>query len=188
MTFRFPIIAILGAASLAVPAHAATIDIIGTIGNGALTGTQGSGTITFDETLLTNFGTEVLAPVGSTTAAIEDATLAISFTIGGTTFNEANDVDFPDFPALLFTDGDLSFVNYVLVDGVNDVDLAPFGLIDAFFSDDLAFDATLNAYTVGIEVEYALSQVPLPAGLPLLAVGLGAFGLAKRRAAHKANA
>ncbi|MEO0379193.1 MAG: VPLPA-CTERM sorting domain-containing protein [Pseudomonadota bacterium] len=169
----------LGLASI-LPAQAATFDITGTVLNGIFAGETGSGTVTFDETLLLNTGFEQLAPVGTTLiGALEDATLQIDFELAGVTYVETNDVGFPNFPTLDFEDGSLDFIDFVLEDGVNGVDFSGLGVLAAIFVDNLLFDAASNSFTVGIGLEYA-TPVPLPAGLPLLLAGLGALGVARR--------
>lgn len=169
-------------ALLAGPAMAATFDITGTISNGIFAGISGSGTITFDETLLTGVGDESLVPVGSTTlGAIEDSTLDIIFDVGPEIFTAMNDVDFPDFPSFDFLDGALTFIDYVVVDGESGADLAPYGVLSGSFSDDLFFDDAEQSFFVSIDLEYDVSPVPLPAGLPMLLVGLGAFGYLRQR-------
>ncbi|EAQ03396.1 hypothetical protein OB2597_02212 [Pseudooceanicola batsensis HTCC2597] len=107
--------------------------------------------------------------------------LSIEFAHGGVTIDETNDVHYPDFPEFQFFGGVLEFIDFVLVDGVNGVSL-PGGVLWAELNDDLAFDGT--KYTVGASAyttQYDFPEVPLPAGLPLLIGGLGAFGLLRAR-------
>lgn len=167
---------------LAAPAFSTTTaDITATIGNGIYTGLTATGSITFDEALLAGSGMEALVPTGSAElGATIDPALAISFSIGGFSLTEENDIDFPDLPLFEFDDGDLVFIDYV-VDFLSvpaGVDLLALDLVLLAFADDLFFDGT--EYFVTADALY-LSDIPVPAGLPLLLGGLGAIAVMRRR-------
>ena len=180
MKFKSIFAAALISFGLAAPASAITSDILGTINNGIFAGESGSGTITFDDALLTGSGLENLKPVGSGADGTEDGTLAISFTAGSVVFTEMNDVDYPDFPVFEFFDGALSFINYIVVDGENGADLLQFGVLTAVFDGNLFFNTAENRFEVGIDVEY-VPAVPVPASLPLLAAAIGLLVLRRKR-------
>ena len=77
----------------------------------AFAGTVGTGTFTYDETLLTVDGNRTLTP--------EDG-LLLNFTIFGQTFTAANDIDHPDFPSLSFQDGTPESLDFIVRERSND--------------------------------------------------------------------
>lgn len=180
------------AALLSAPANALTINFTGTVVDGTFAGTVGTGSLTFDEGLLTNVGSEELSPQ-------TDELFALSFTIFGETFTQDDDVDQPEFPLALFFDGVLDDFDYVvsevnlsgepqtLIDiaqeGVFGFSLG-FGLFDDEIDDDqlpsLQSAVALPNFNVFVD-EFGLQPVPLPATLPLLAGAFLLAGAAVRR-------
>ncbi len=159
-------------------AGAATVEFTATVVTAPFTGFFGTGTLTYDETLVPASGFVELAPNGSTSSGvIIDPTLAIFVDTGEGFFTRENDANWPDFPRFDFVDGILVAVDYILIAGVNGVDFGESSVLEAFF-DTLVLNADGSA---SIDVELELTPIPLPAGLPLLLTGLAAFGLARRR-------
>ena len=61
------------------------------------------------------------------------------------------------------------------------------GAIDGFGTHGHSFFSTTVRFTFSAPVTSPLDQVPLPAGLPLLAAGIGALGLVARRRSGQAR-
>ncbi|MEM6759851.1 MAG: VPLPA-CTERM sorting domain-containing protein [Pseudomonadota bacterium] len=70
------------------------------------------------------------------------------------------------------------------INALTDIPLSPIGAGEYFFSVNTSEGTTLSDFNVSwsmlIEVG-PVSQVPLPAGLPMLLAGLGIFGVLRRR-------
>lgn len=145
----------------------------------------------FDNSLITTDGligydTDDVSAAGSTTLTPSDG-ITLSFTADGIAYDETNDVDYSSFPAFEFFNGDLTFIDYVLVDGVNGVDFtgAGYDFQTASFADDLTFvppngPSAAGYYTVSVLTD-DLPAVPLPAGAPLVASAFGAFAFLRRK-------
>lgn len=176
-----------GVAMLAAgPALAVTIDFTATVAEGPFTGESGTGTLTYDASLLTGAGIDILGRVPDDFLIVDPTLDLVLLTPEGSTFTASNDADFPDFPKFVFDYGDLTFVSYALVSGVNGFDFSDFGIAAVFF-DELTLLADGSADIVGVVqlIDDAPAPVPLPASLPLLLGGLGAFGLSRRRRAAR---
>lgn len=70
-----------------------------------LAGAGGEGTLTFDETLWTDIGSQTLDPISGL--------LSFDATVGGVAFAITDDVAFPLFPSVTLTDGIISAISYV---------------------------------------------------------------------------
>ncbi len=168
------------ALGFALPAAAATIPFDATVDNGIYDGFTASGELTFDETLLTGMGWERIT-VSGLEADYADPTLSISFAGGPVSFDETNDIDYPDFPGFLFYEGELAFVAFAVESGTNGVDLVePYGVIGFSFA-ELNLDTDGRA-AIDVIVEYVPPppELPLPASAPMLLIAVGGLGLARR--------
>ncbi|MEW4486592.1 PEP-CTERM sorting domain-containing protein [Thalassoglobus sp. JC818] len=68
-------------------------------------GTVGTGSFTYDDSLLTGIGDEEIDFLSG---------LMIEFTIFGQTFTESDDIDLPDEPSLEFLDGVPEFLDFII--------------------------------------------------------------------------
>ena len=203
---------VTAAAILAVsaPASALTvIDLAGTVVAGEFEGTQGTGQLTFDETVLQgleeNGGSDFpfLSPE-------VDPMFALTFTIFGQTFTEEDDIFAPDAgPTAFFLDDgfdgvlfqvseqqifDEGVVTEIDQEGVSDITIFPTFFFD-FLEEGFLFGTVSEGDVIGLqetepfEVAIAINNgfgvVPLPATLPMLlgALALGGVALRRRKAA-----
>ena len=145
----------------------------GTVVGSAFNGTVGTGSFTYDESLLTNSGSETLTPIDG---------LTVEFTIFGQTFTESNDIDFSDFPHLTFIDGVVEGLNFVIdeIDGdtLTDIDEPGVFNIGMLFLEDGA--GTGFDFVAEVTVNDGIG-VPDPGALALMGIGLVGLGLARRR-------
>ena len=144
--------------------------------SGLTLGETGTGSITYDETLVVPDG--FISPD-------TDPTFALSFTIFGQTFTEADDIDFSGFPELSFdATGIPEFLDYI----VNEADpFNPTSIIDARV---LGFDAgpltqtSPGVFSMELFVIEAggIAAVPEPNSIALLCVGaVGLIGYSRRK-------
>lgn len=161
---------------------AATYNLSVEVENGLFAGLVATGSISWDETLVNPVGDTRLTFNG-TGSSVADSSLKILLNAGPEIFTQIDDIDWPDFPLFTFFDGLLASINYVVEDYSTPVDLAFYGVTG--FNFNLDGGASLDGDTVftTAQVRYVgdVSPVPLPAGLPLLAGGLGLMALLRRR-------
>jgi hypothetical protein len=132
------------------------------------TGVTGTGSFGFDSSLITGSGDEILT----------GGDLDLDFTIFGQSFTEADDLDFDVRPALFVRDGNPRALDFFVVQKFRTPTLFAF-----FISPEVDLVA-LGPESFGASVA-AVSQIPLPAALPLALGGiaaLGLLGLRRRRA------
>jgi hypothetical protein len=150
-----------------VPADIVSYSFIGTIEDGYRMGDSGTGSFTYDDTLIVN-GDEVLDPTNG---------LTVSFSFDGQLFTQTHDADFDTYPMLEFDDYTPVYLDYVLVNGQNDV---AFG--DNQLS-ELETSGLLPSSAAGYDFETTLmaTPVPIPGTVWLLGSGLvGLIGLRRR--------
>ena len=187
-------------ASLALSTTASATTVINfetTVQDGGIfNGTSGSGTITYDETLLWGSGEEYLyldlpydlgidtdyydpANPGASTFALD-----ITFDIFGQHFTTVNDADYTYFPDLTFIDGMLSFMNFSVNEaGPNITEINKAG-INSFAMFDTALTTGLDGvYRGDLTVDgVVVSAVPVPAAAWLFGTGLlGLIGFGRRK-------
>lgn len=110
MNSRILLQVLLASALATVSADAAAVNLSIRLGDsvpadlGLTTGMTISGLVTYNASLVPTTGGTTLTPVN-------DASLTINLTLAGTLFDQDHDVD-PNFPALYFTDGVLTGINY----------------------------------------------------------------------------
>ena len=204
---------VTAAAILAVsaPASALTVDLVGSVVAGEFEGTVGTGQLTFDENLLV--GLQPDEELGFATLSPDvDPMFALTFTIFGQTFTEADDVDAPEFPSAFFGDTnellgiDFQVSEFPFTEGGQAIEIDQEGVFEIaifppFFLDilipdlDFPFGVVNEGGVIGLqeiepfEVLIAVNNdfgvVPLPATLPMLlgALALGGVALRRRKAA-----
>jgi hypothetical protein len=163
------------------PENALDLEVTAT-GGGYLDGQTASGAVFWTGSLLSGVGYESLSRSGAFGSRV-DAVAGLFFDVGAPpiyTFTEADD----DLgPILIFLDGVLQTIDYVVTDGISAFDLAAYGV--SAFSFETRAPVVIDGTTVRVDaiVKYLEdpSPVPLPAGLPLLAGGLGLLALSRRR-------
>lgn len=154
---------IAGVGIAADHADAASFTFGVVVGNGALAGTTGSGTVSYDEALfigeglgagdLYTFQAPGEGPVASAVSLDPKFSLSVSLSIFGQTFTEVNDIDYSLYPILGVQTGPAEFGPF---DG--EPELGPF---DVFVSDPglLPDGAVVNALPQFLD--FAVSEVPL---------------------------
>lgn len=153
-----------------------TFDISGTVADGAFSGAVGSGSVSFNEALLTGVTGEFLNPGN-------DADFALSFSLFGQLFSAFDDIDFDDFPLLTFDEnGNPTDIDFVVDEAslTNPTDIVQAG-VASFDLFGLSQDPFSSGLITGISVNGGISAVPLPATLPLFLGGLLAGGFLLRR-------
>ncbi len=147
----------------AISTQAVDYSFEGTVVNGPLAGTVGTGSFSFDETLLDGAGDGLFDPTTG---------LTLTFTIFGQNFTEFDDVDFDDFPELLVLGGVPFGLDFLVVDHLPTDINEPTVL--AFATGEL-FPGTTTRFVTDVEVEYY--PVPDAGGsLALLLLSAGALG------------
>src|SRR4051794_1654014 len=166
MRLAFPSTCIAGLALLLVATGpAAAVPIIQgfevTAANGPLVGQTFTGTFSYDNSLLTGSGTEYIDPTQG---------LTVSFTFGGITYTQVNDLNYPDYPLAAFVNGDLAHLDF-LVDNLFE--------LNAFFSYFVAGNGYFGDVSYTGPVSVAVAE---PGLLALLGTGLLLLGVAAPRA------
>jgi hypothetical protein len=151
------------------PAHAALVThtLVGEVLFGPLAGATATGSFTFDDALITGVGDEFLTPLDG---------LQVQFTFLGATFSESDDIDFPEFPELAFTDGEIVGLDFLVEDADGRGATIP-GFVEGFRT------FPLELIEPGVFFAEILVLVPAPASLGLLVVGAVAF--AAHRKLHR---
>lgn len=142
-----------------------------------------NGGVVFDDTLVpTTPGSFVELSKTGVAGTTQDLSIGLYFDAGPYTFTEADAVSDPVFT---FSSGLLRSINYIVTFGSSSNDLVAFGVEQ--FSFDINTPITFDGDTYGVNAFVKplpqVSAVPLPAGLPLLAGGLGLLALMRRRRA-----
>ena len=170
--------------ALATAAGAATVPFTASVlDGGPFAELTGTGTVTFDEGLVeaaTDGGFPrfaLSAAPGPGFPGFADFTLDLTLDVLDASFDASDDIEAPAFPAFVFEDGVLVDIEYVVADGVNGVDLASAGI--AAFSFETVTTDPDGSLAIGVAV--VATPIPLPASLPILAIGLATLGLARRR-------
>lgn len=168
--------------SFADRAHAAQVgyELVVTAAPGGLFEGQSStrGGVFYDEDLVpTTPGSFVELSFSGANGTTADPLVGLFFDAGPYTFTEADAVAEPIFT---FMDGVLASISYIVTFGSSSNDLVAFGVEQFTFllRPPLTFDN--GVYAVQALVK-PLAPVPLPAGLPLLAAGLGMLVMMRRR-------
>lgn len=162
------------------PILAATItyDFTLDVTSGSLTGIQGSGFFSYDDSTLTGIGLETLG---------DSEELSISFNFLGKAYNETDDADFPDFPFVQFQDSSLLGLSFLTVRNdefrfqIENSDPNP----DVLGGNEFTFSSPLDIEGSGI-VNYSLRPVPEPSAISgVVLLGLGGLLLKKRVSSPK---
>ena len=138
-----------------------TLDV--SVISGAGTGATGTAEFEYDDALLTGVGDEVL--LGSD--------YSFSLDLFGQIFTNANDIDFPDYPWLIFEDGVITGMDLLIDenDGINPTDIAQADIFEIFGGEVLQDVLLLQTNDS--------TSIPEPAAITLFLAGLLAF---RRRA------
>ncbi len=149
------------------PADIVSYSFIGTIEDGFRAGDSGTGSFTYDDALIVN-GDETLDPTNG---------LTVSFSFDGQVFTQTHDSDFDAYPMLEFDDYMPTYLDYLLVNGQNDVAFGDNQLME------LETSGLFPSSAAGYDFETTLlaTPVPIPGALWLLGPGLvGLIGLRRR--------
>lgn len=164
----------LAAALLALGAGSApaiTIDFTTEVVSGPGLGALGSGSLSYDQTLVPASGSFSLGPLDSLVADLGDPGLGLSLQLLGEDFTASDDLDYPDFPLFGFVDGVLDYVEFVVIDPARGFDFAFSGLLPGAGS----------GLRIGIEAwQLPAAAVPLPGSLALSGLALLAMGMRRR--------
>lgn len=128
--------------------------------SGMFAGEVGSGTFTYDDSLISNSGEEYIN-------ALDGLTLTLNFL--GQNFTELNDFEYNLFPSLVFSNGSIVSLDYFVNSGINNNNALDFG----------TSVLTLNGsvYTGEINV----TAVPEPEAYAMMLAGLGLIAFVARR-------
>lgn len=161
------LVSILAGAPLVAQSAIVTKTFVGTIVNGSLAGTQGTGSFSYDEDLIVS-GDEELDPTTS---------LTVMFSFDGQDFDESNDIDFHEFPVLTFFNSEPESLDYVLTTGINGVEFENPELVDLSM-----FDLFPSGGSFDFETDINATYVPIPGAFWLLGSGLaGLVAFRKKR-------
>jgi hypothetical protein len=177
VVFKKMVLAAVAALSLAaVNAEAATIlqtKVTGTINN------SNEATLPLDSvfTVIARYDSELVSATGQTVLTpLEGITL--SLTAGALSFDQNDDIAFPSFPWLTFTDGVLSGFDFTALGGDQVVSLSGGQFI---FASNANFAVGELDFANAITTPVGAGAVPEPEQWALLIVGFGAAGAALRR-------
>ncbi len=161
-----------------------TNTFIGTVFGGFYDGIVGTGSFTYDETLITGIRVEEIFAIDGNGA------LTVNFTIFGQTFTELNDIDSPFRPSLGLEDGEVVFLDFIVDEELGpvltDIDepgVLAFDLFELFSGGDFDFEG--DVFVLEGEIPdaggTAVTDVPEPGALALFGIGLLGLGLTRRR-------
>lgn len=124
------------------------------------------GSTTYDETFLTGVGLEALDPADP--LGFFGGLVTLTVPVGNRTFIESEDDDFPNYPEIQFTDGQLSGINFLVVFNWAGFSNLAFASLGTGFHIQTEFSEHL------LEGQFDLtpSSVPEPATVLLLGAGL----------------
>ena len=172
------------AGTLATYAHATvfTFSIITAHAEGTYDGLTGSGTVTYDESLLSGIDRETLEGNGD---------FDLTMTLLGQTFTDEDDINFPDYPELYFMDGMPIELDYIIsevsepIDGEgspsNPVEIDALGVFDISLYELNPTPGEAHDFAVIVFINDALAPIPEPSSAGLLGIlGLG-IALARRQ-------
>ncbi len=150
-----------------------TVEVVDSFPSPQFLGATGSGSITYDDSLLTGVGIELLGT----------SDFMVELMLFGQTFTNSDDINFPLFPELGFIDGDIVVLDFLISEFAFDPPANPV-LIDEpnVVGIDL-FDALPIAGAPGLFIPvFITTPIPAPATIPLMALaGLIAMRKSKRR-------
>lgn len=183
-----PLLSCLAGSLLLLSSLAAEAAVIGYrlevtgVGSGPLVGLIAEGGVYWDGDIdLGDYA--VLSREAGADITHVDPSVGLSFDIGPYVFTEA---DAWSPPVFTFLGGVLQSISYIVTQSSTTFDLAAFGVdmftFDIFRRPDGGPPVTFDGNTYGVNaIIKPLAPVPLPAGLPLLAGGLGLLVFLRRR-------
>lgn len=149
-----------------------TFELQATVVGGAYAGQVGTGTFSFDPSLVTGTGTEI---VDTSVNGGSDGKLTITFTFLGQTYTEVNDYQFPSSPGLVLVDGFPAGLDFLIRDGLNGVAFAQPNILSAWVLGALTPDPQSEVFLVNMTV---LTDGTVPEPLSITLVGASLLGLA----------
>lgn len=144
-------------------ANTVTKTFTGSIVNGARMGAIATGSFSYDDALIIN-GDEILSP-----GNLVQVGLTVTFAFDGQNFNESHDIDFPNFPVLVFNAFEPVFLDYILEQGTNGVNFTDSNLLGL---DLLSLTPVVGPGTFDFNADIIATYVPIPGALWLLFSGL----------------
>lgn len=166
-------------ASLALSSIASASTLINfetTVQSGDFTGTIGTGTLSYDDTILDGSGYGYFYPN-------DPSSFNLSFNVFGQTFTTVNDADFPDYPEFEINNFELDYLSFLVSEsGPNNTSINKAG-IDAFLIDSFFTLGNDGIYRGDLYVDgVVVSAVPVPAAAWLFGTGLlGLIGFSRRK-------
>lgn len=136
-----------------------TVEVVVSFPSPEFLGATGSGTITYDDALITGVGDEVLGA----------SDFMVELMLFGQTFTNGDDIDYPAFPELGFTDGAIVLLDFVIAEFGFDP-LANHVMIDepnVVVIDILDVFPVVGAPGLFIPV-FIGTPIPAPATIPLM--------------------